>query len=150
MPPGSDGICMGVDQRNHQLAPVLPHGWIVHLVWAQEGDRAHRAQQQSRNCVPNTSNNTYKPQRAPHRTLRGSFLKSVIELLLKKRAKSHQGWTRQIGRPGLTPLGGVSRKGGSCTWSGHKKATAHTAQSTDTCVGSQVWMQCVLSLLIKV
>ena len=25
----SDGICMGVDQRNHQFAPGLPLGWIA-------------------------------------------------------------------------------------------------------------------------
>ena len=29
MPPGSDGICIGVDLINRQCAPVLPPGWFI-------------------------------------------------------------------------------------------------------------------------
>ena len=28
MPPDSGGICMEVDERNHQIAPGLPPGWV--------------------------------------------------------------------------------------------------------------------------
>ena len=38
MPPDSSGICMGVDQRNHQIAPGLSPGWFrVFTLLRKEG-----------------------------------------------------------------------------------------------------------------
>ena len=45
MLPDSGGICMGGDQRNHQLAPGLPAGWSgdsLRLLVLSQGVRDHQ------------------------------------------------------------------------------------------------------------